>query len=60
MIVVSNTTPLISLLKINHLDLLEKLFGQVLILKAVFDELTVDERYKFEADQIRAKRVYYS
>ena len=55
MIVVSDTTPLISLLKINHLDLLEKLFGQVLIPKAVFDELTVDERYKLEADQIRRK-----
>ena len=55
MIVVSDTTPLISLLKIVHLDLLEKLFGQVLIPKAVFDELTVDERYKLEANQIRRK-----
>ena len=55
MIVVSDTTPLISLLKIDHLDLLEKLFGQVLIPKAVFDELTVDERYELEADQIRRK-----
>lgn len=43
MIVVSDTTPLISLLKIDHLDLLEKLFGQVLIPQAVFDELTADE-----------------
>lgn len=31
MIVVSDTTPLISLLKIDRIDLLEKLFGQVLI-----------------------------
>lgn len=31
MIVVSDITPLISLLKINQLDLLEKLFGEVLI-----------------------------
>ena len=30
MIVVSDTTPLISLLKISRLDLLEKLFGEVL------------------------------
>lgn len=44
MIVVSDTTPLISLLKINRIDLLEKLFGDVLIPQAVFDELTVDER----------------
>ena len=43
MIVVSDTTPLISLLKIDRIDLLEKLFGQVLIPQAVFDELTADE-----------------
>lgn len=43
MIVVSDTTPLISLLKIDRIDLLEKLFGQVLVPQAVFDELTADE-----------------
>lgn len=53
MIVVSDTTPLISLLKINRLDLLEKLFGEVLIPVAVFDELTVDKRFELEAEQIR-------
>lgn len=41
MIVVSDTTPLISLLKIGRLDLLEKLFGNVLIPQAVYEELTV-------------------
>ena len=56
MIVVSDTTPLISLLKIDRIGLLEKLFGQVLIPQAVFDELTSDERFKFEADQIRRKQ----
>ena len=56
MIVVSDTTPLISLLKINRIDLLEKLFGQVLIPQAVFDELTADERFKLEANQIRRKQ----
>lgn len=55
MIVVSDTTPLISLLKINRTDLLEKLFGDVLIPQAVFDGLTVDERFQLEADQIRQK-----
>ena len=35
MIVVSDTTPLISLLKISRLDLLEKLFGEVLIPSAI-------------------------
>lgn len=56
MIVVSDTTPLISLLKIDHIDLLEKLFGQVLIPQAVFDELTADQRFKQEAEQIRQRR----
>ena len=52
MIVVSDTTPLISLLKINRLDLLEKLYGSVLIPKAVFNELTSNENYQVEADTI--------
>ncbi len=56
MIVVSDTTPLISLLKINKLDLLEKLFGKVLIPEAVFSELTADERFRLEADQIRKEK----
>lgn len=55
MIVVSDTTPLISLLKIGRLDLLEKLFGNVLIPQAVYEELTVDERFKLEAEQLRQK-----
>ena len=56
MIVVSDTTPLISLLKINRIDLLEKLFGEVFIPQAVFDELTLDKRFQLEADQIRRKK----
>jgi predicted nucleic acid-binding protein len=55
MIVVSDTTPLISLLKIDRLDLLENLFGQVFIPQAVFDELTDDVRFKEEADKIESK-----
>ena len=60
MIVVSDTTPLISLLKISRLDLLEKLFGEVLIPSAVFNELTTDERFQLEANQIRQEKVYCS
>ena len=40
MIVISDTTPLISLLKIGRLNILEILFGSVQIPKAVFAELT--------------------
>ena len=56
MIVVSDTTPLISLLKISRLDLLEKLFGEVLIPSAVFNELKTDERFQLEANQIRQEK----
>lgn len=59
MIVVSDTTPLISLLKINRLDLLEKLFGEVFIPQAVFNELTADERFQLEAEQIRQKKFIF-
>ena len=53
MIVVSDTTPLILLLKINCIDLLEKLFGDVLIPQAVFDELTADEEHELTSDEVR-------
>ncbi len=51
-----NTFRELKLLKINRIDLLEKLFGDVLIPQAVFDELTVDERFRLEADEIRQKK----
>lgn len=52
MIVVSDTTPIISLLKINRLDLLEKLYGMVIIPQAVYFELTDNEKYRNEAEII--------
>ena len=36
MIVVSDTTPILSLLKAGCLELLEKLYGNVLIPKAIY------------------------
>lgn len=53
MIVVSDTTPLISLMKTGHLNLLEKYFGEVQIPEAVFRELTSNKRFADEAEQIR-------
>lgn len=52
MIVVSDTTPLISFLKINKLHLFEKIFGKVIIPQAVFEELTKDIRFSLESEQI--------
>ncbi len=45
MIVVSDTTPLITLIKIGHLELLEKTFGEVHIPEAVYSELTSNPRF---------------
>lgn len=53
MIVVSDTTPIISLIKANRLDLLEKLYGTVLIPKAVYDELLSNDSYFEERLQIQ-------
>lgn len=53
MIVVSDTTPLISLLKIRRLDLLESLFGTVHIPQGVFDELTANPDFAKEASEIQ-------
>lgn len=41
MIVVSNTSPILSLAIIDRLDLLEKLYGRILIAPAVRDEFVV-------------------
>ncbi|OWV13099.1 DUF3368 domain-containing protein [Fibrobacter sp. UWH1] len=53
MIVVSDTTPLISLLKIRRLDLLKSLFGAVRIPQGVFEELTANPDFSEEAEEIR-------
>lgn len=49
MIIVSDTTPLITLLKIDRIDLLEKLFGSVKIPPSVYNELSSNKIFKNEA-----------
>lgn len=49
MIVIADTTPVISLLKIERLSLLQQLFGEVFIPDAVYAELTSDKRFADEA-----------
>lgn len=53
MIVVSDTTPLISLLKIGHLDLLKDLFDSVILPQSVLDELTVNQEFYEEAQTVK-------
>ena len=63
MLVVSDTTPIISLLKIEKLELLRDLYREVVIPKAVYDELTSNDAYAAErnavdnADYITTKEV---
>ncbi len=54
MIVISDTTPIISLLKAEHLELLEKLYGKVLVPEAVYKELTENPVYFKEAKIIKS------
>lgn len=49
MIVVSDTTPIISLIKIQKLSLLQQLFGTVLIPESVYTELTTNLSFAEEA-----------
>lgn len=53
MIVISDTTPIISLMKANRLDLLRKLYGKVLIPNAVYEELTENATFAKEAKIIK-------
>lgn len=53
MIVISDTTPIVSLIKISRIDLLEKLFGEVCIPEAVFRELTTNTIFESEAEVVQ-------
>ena len=45
MIVVSDTTPLISLMKIGKLDLVANLFGEIQVPEAVYYELVSNTKF---------------
>lgn len=53
MIVIADTTPLITLLKINHFDILHDLYGTVHIPLAVYKELTENSDFSDEASLIK-------
>ena len=53
MMVVSDSGPLISLMKGGQLKVLYSLYGEVLIPEAVFSEVTTNPRYEDEAETIR-------
>lgn len=48
MIVVSNTTPIISLCSIYQVELLKKLFGKIIVSKAVYREVKGKNRFGYQ------------
>ena len=54
MVIVSNTTPIISLTKAGILDLLGKLYGKIFIPKVNHDELTSNNTFIDEANIIKS------
>lgn len=53
MIVISDTTPIISLLKAEQLELLKYLFGEVVIPEAVYKELITNQMFQLETEKIK-------
>lgn len=53
MLVVSDTTPLIALMKAGKIEILKSLYGHVLIPGAVYDELTANADFQAEAEFIK-------
>ncbi|MGB0930271.1 MAG: DUF3368 domain-containing protein [Chitinophagales bacterium] len=51
MLIVSDTSPITNLIRIGELELLQKLFGQVIIPQKVYDELAYYERQQEELDR---------
>jgi predicted nucleic acid-binding protein len=48
--IVSNTTPIISLLKLNRLQLFQELYDQIYIPTAVYNEIEAGKTKKFYKD----------
>ena len=48
MIIISDTTPILSLLKAGRLELLERLYHTVVVPEAVYNELTSNDNYEEE------------
>jgi predicted nucleic acid-binding protein len=53
MIVISDTTQILSLIKIDRLKILEELYKKIIIPKAVYDELIINIDYQDEIDIIK-------
>jgi len=52
MIVISNSSPLIALARIDHLFILESIFGQIYIPESVFQETVLQSNVEIQANNI--------
>ncbi len=52
MLIVSDTTPIITLMKMGHLGILKQLYRKVLIPQSVYRELTNNRKYEYEISQV--------
>ncbi|NOY61368.1 MAG: DUF3368 domain-containing protein [Calditrichaeota bacterium] len=60
MIVVTNTTPIISLASIQKTEILKRLFSEIIIPQAVYDEIKAKESYGYkevESDFIKVQQI---
>ena len=53
MIIVSDTTPIIALMKAGHIEWLRQLYNEIDIPEAVYRELTTNESFQNETEQIK-------
>ncbi|MCI5150389.1 MAG: hypothetical protein D3916_13555 [Candidatus Electrothrix sp. MAN1_4] len=53
MIVISNSSPLIALSRINHLDIFKKMFGKIYIPDTVYQETVLQSSYSIQTTNIR-------
>lgn len=51
--VIFNSSPLINLAKLNRLDLIDKMYGSIIIPQAVYDELVVNGKQRKGAKEIK-------
>lgn len=53
--IVSNTTPLISLMKISQLEILEEIYSEIIISEAVYEEIEAGRHKEFYRDLSKIK-----
>lgn len=57
MIVISNTTPIISLASIHKIEILERLFGEIIVPRAVYNEIKAKKSWGYKESDLAFIRV---